>query len=84
MKLEIIPFAKMCVEYTIGDDLPSAVKVEVLNPNSDTLEMHEVLISYPNKPIICTGCCTLGHLVGACPKTIRKWVEKKKTRCAYC
>ena len=78
-KLEILPFAKMCVQYTIGDDLPTRIDVEVLQPDTAEISLHEVLVSYPNKPILCSGCRTLGHLVGACPITVRKWVEKKRS-----
>ena len=78
-KLEILPFAKICVEYHIGDDLPTFLDVEVLDPCSDTLGTQRVMVSYPNRPTVCSGCKTLGHLVGACPKTVRKWVEKKAT-----
>lgn len=78
-KLEILPFAKLCVEYNIGDDLPTKLDVEILDPVNDALYIREVLVSYPNKPIVSTGCKTLGHLVGACPKVLRKWVEKKRT-----
>ena len=78
-KLEILPFAKICVDYNIGDDLPTKLDVEVLDPFSEELKIQEVLVSYPNRPIVCTGCKTLGHLVGACPKTNRKWVVKKRS-----
>lgn len=75
-KLEILPFAKLCVDYKIGDYLPSKLDVEVLDPNSEVVHIHEVLVSYPIRPTVCTGCKSLGHLVGACPTTVRKWVEK--------
>lgn len=35
-RLEILPFAKLCVDYKIGDDLPSAIEVEVLDPITET------------------------------------------------
>ena len=77
-KLEILPFAKLCVDYNIGDALPTKLNVEVLEPNSDKVVLHEVLVSYPHMPVVCNGCRSLGHLIGACPKTVRKWVEKKR------
>lgn len=76
-KLEIIPFAKLCVDYTIGDALPTKLQVEVLEPHSDKVALHEVLVSYPNMPTVCSGCRSLGHLIGACPRTSRIWVAKK-------
>lgn len=33
-------------------------------------------VSYQHKPKVCSGCKSLGHLVSACPVTIRKWVRK--------
>lgn len=76
-KLEILPFAKLCVDYTIGDALPTKLNVEVLGPNSDKVTIHEVLVSYPTMPTVCHGCRSLGHLSGAYPKTTRIWVAKK-------
>lgn len=75
-KLEILPFAKLCVDYSIGDALPTKLNVEVLEPYSETISIHEVLVSYPNMPSVCHGCRSLGHLIGACPKTTRMWVRK--------
>lgn len=34
-KLEILPYARMCVNYHIGDDLPTKLEVEVLDPITD-------------------------------------------------
>ena len=78
-RLEILPFAKMCVQYTIGDDLPTQIPVKVLNPSSGEKTEEMVLVSYPNKPMVCSACKSLGHLIGACPTVIRKWVRKEKS-----
>lgn len=77
-KLEILPFAKICVQYSIGDDLPTAIPVTVMNPVSGEKMVEEVLVSYPNKPLACTACKALGHLIGACPTVTRKWVRKER------
>lgn len=76
-KLEILPFAKICVNYTIGDPLPSSIPVTTLDPSTGAKHSEDVLVSYPNRPLVCTSCKSLGHLVGACPITIRKWVRKE-------
>lgn len=49
-----------------------------LDPISGEKVPHEVLVSYPSKPLSCTGCRDLGHLVGACQKVTRRWVRKVK------
>lgn len=82
-KLEIVPFAKMCVDYNIGDDLPSKIEVEVLDPLTGNVNIQEVLVSYPHRPNVCTGCKSLGHLVGACPIVTRQWVVKKRPHCEH-
>ncbi|KAK1388172.1 hypothetical protein POM88_016350 [Heracleum sosnowskyi] len=77
-KLEILPFAKFCVEYKIGDALPDKIDVWSLDPVSGAISISEVLIHYPVKPLVCTGCHSLGHPVGACPTTKWVWVAKRK------
>lgn len=73
---EVLPFAKICVKYTVGNDLPTTIPVTVLNPSSGCKSVENVLVSYPNKPLCCTACKALGHLVGACPTATRIWVKK--------
>ena len=75
-KLEVLPFAKMCVNYTIGDVLPTSIPVTVLDPCSGDKKIDKVLVSYRNRPLICTACKSLGHLIGSCPSVTRKWVQK--------
>lgn len=75
-KLEILPFAKLCVDYKIGEELPSKIEIEVLDPVLQTKHVEEVKVSYPNKPLVCNACKSLGHLVGACPRVTRHWVRR--------
>lgn len=75
-KLEILPFAKLCVDYKIGDALPSKLDVEVLDPVTTIKHIEEVKVSYPSKPLICTACKNLGHTVGACPQAPRNWIRR--------
>ncbi|KAK1397099.1 hypothetical protein POM88_006962 [Heracleum sosnowskyi] len=77
-KLEVLPFAKMCVEYKIGDALPDKIEVESLDPITGEISIVEVLVQYPIRPLVCTGCHSLGHPVSACPITKRRWVVKRK------
>ncbi|KAK1369731.1 hypothetical protein POM88_035823 [Heracleum sosnowskyi] len=75
-KLEILPFAKLCVEYKIGDELPNKIEVEVLDPITEMKHLEEVKVSYPIKPLVCSACKSLGHVIGACPNVSRQWVRK--------
>ncbi|KAK1401521.1 hypothetical protein POM88_001126 [Heracleum sosnowskyi] len=77
-KLDVLPFAKVCVQYEIGAALPSKIPVMAINPCTGVKEEVDVLISYPIKPLVCTSCKSLGHSIAACPVTKRVWVEKKK------
>lgn len=36
-RLEVLPFAKLCVEYEIGNSLPTCLDVEVLDPVSEKI-----------------------------------------------
>nr|XP_017228789.1 PREDICTED: uncharacterized protein LOC108204034 [Daucus carota subsp. sativus] len=79
-QLNPVQFAKMCVRYTVGDVLPEKIKVAVLDAKSkepSLTEFAEVEVSYPQRPMVCSGCRSLGHLVGACPVVKRVWVQKK-------
>lgn len=78
-KLEVLPFAKISVQYSIGDTLPTSIPVMVLNPITNEKTEHKVLVSYPSKPLACSACKSLGHLVGACPTVTRVWVKKVKS-----
>lgn len=77
-KMEVLSFAKFCVNYDLGSPLPNSVKVVSLNPVTGEKVTSEVQFTYPNKPLMCTCCQSLGHTVGVCPKVIRTWVQKVK------
>lgn len=64
------------MQYSVGKVLPTSIKVAVLDPISEETSVEEILVSYPNKPLICSACCFIGHLIGACPRVSRKWVRK--------
>lgn len=70
-QLNPLPFAHMCVTYSYGTPMPDSIPVATLG--GDTVD---VKVMYPVKPLSCAGCCSLGHLVGACPVTKRAWVQK--------
>lgn len=75
-KLEIMPFAKLCVQYSIGDPLPNVIKAVDLDPLSKSRSNVDVQVTYLNRPLICSGCQSIGHLVAACPSVSRIWVRK--------
>ncbi|KAK1360298.1 hypothetical protein POM88_044772 [Heracleum sosnowskyi] len=70
-QLEILPFAKMCVQYKVGDPLPSSISV--VDPDKSNVE---VKVTYINKLLFCTHCNSLGHLINVCPTGKREWVRK--------
>lgn len=75
-RMELLPFAKVCVEYTIGNELPCTIEALELDPITNEKRVATVKISYPSKPRFCTHCHALGHIVGACPAVKRNWVRK--------
>ena len=78
-QLNPVQFAKICVRYTVGDTLPEVIKVVVLDAETKALSSStfaEIEVSYPQRPLVCNGCKSLGHLVGACPSVKRVWVPK--------
>lgn len=77
-KLDLLPFAKLQVRYNIGDPLPSDIQATVLDPVTLERSTVKVLITYPVKPLFCSGCNSLGHSTSACPKVIRIWKPKEK------
>ncbi|KAK1404685.1 hypothetical protein POM88_004290 [Heracleum sosnowskyi] len=60
---------------TIQDRRPLTGAVDI-NPITREKSIVEVLVSYQQKPKVCSGCKSLGHLVSVCPTSIRKWVAK--------
>lgn len=77
-KLDMIPFAKICVQYTIGSPLPNEIQANVLDPVSNEITVENVEVSYPFRPLVCVGCKSLGHTAAACPKIKRVWIQKTK------
>lgn len=77
-KLDILPFAKFCVEYKLGASLPTSIPVKVLDPVTEEKTQSEVQVFYPIRPLTCVACQSLGHTTAACPKAKRIWVQKNK------
>lgn len=71
-----MPFAKVCVDYVVGDELPNKIESMELDPVTEEKRVVEITVSYPVKPRFCSSCRALGHIVGACPTTRRQWVPK--------
>ena len=71
----------MCVKYHIGNELPSKIHVTAIDAFGDKSIM-EVSVDYERKPLICSGCKALGHLVSACPITRRIWVQRPQISAA--
>lgn len=62
----------------MGDPLPNEIQASVLDPVTNEKSVTKVLVSYPVRPLFCTGCKSLGHSTSACPKVNRVWVQKVK------
>ncbi|KAK1384236.1 hypothetical protein POM88_021971 [Heracleum sosnowskyi] len=77
-KLDVLPFAKVCIQYEIGAPLPRKIPVMAINPCTGNKEEVDVLVSYPIKPLVCMSCKSLGHTIAVCPVSKRIWVEKRK------
>lgn len=78
-RLEILPFAKLCVQYKVGDPLPNSITVVDLDPSSGCKSNVEVKVSYQNKPQFYSNCKSLGYIVNVCPHATfakRAWVQK--------
>lgn len=74
-QLEILPFARFCVEYIVGKDLPSKIPVLVVESNENE-SVVDVVVEYPRKHLVCSGCKTLGHQISVCPNVKRVWMRK--------
>lgn len=74
--MEVLPFAKMCVQYQVGVPLPNSITVVDLDPVTGCKTNVEVKVSYLNKPLVCSNCKSLGHNVSACPTANRVWIRK--------
>lgn len=79
-QLNPVQFAKMCVRYKVGDALPETIRVALMDAHSLEFSKDafvDIEVSYPQRPMVCSGCSSLGHMVGACPLVKRVWVQKK-------
>lgn len=76
-KSDMVPFAKFCINYNVGDALSDSIEVVVLDPISGGKKTGVVFVTYPSKPWVCTGCHSLGHVAGAFPLSKRTWVQKQ-------
>lgn len=47
-----------------------------MDPITREKSVSSVDVAHAAKPMVCNGCKSLGHLISACPVTIRKWVQK--------
>ena len=78
-KLDILPFAKLQVRYNLGDPLPNEIQATAIDPITEERYTAKVQVSYPVRPLSCSGCRSLGHPIGACPKVSRVWKKKEVT-----
>lgn len=79
-QLEILPFAKMCVQYTVGDPLPNCIPMIDMDPATETKMEADVQVTSLNKTLFCSACNSLGHRVNVCPIAKRVWVQKSVTK----
>lgn len=79
-KMEMLPFAKIQVRYKLGDPLPNEIQATVLDPISNEKSIATVSVTYPLRPLYCSGCNSLGHSAAACPKVTRVWKQKDKAQ----
>lgn len=79
-KLYLLPFAKIQVLYKLGDPMPNEIQACVLDPVTEQKSFVKVEVVYPFRPLFCSGCSSLGHSIGACPKVTRVWVKKDSTQ----
>lgn len=75
-RLHIMPFAMIQVKYELGDPLPNEIHATILDPITEQKSVVTVNITYPDRPLYCTGCKSLGHTAGACPIVTREWRQK--------
>ena len=78
-RLDIMPFAKLQVKYKLGDPMPNEISVTVIDPSTEQRSLAKVQVSYPIRPLSCSGCHSLGHSIAACPSITRVW-QKKETK----
>lgn len=64
------------MQYELGDPLPNEIKATVLHPITEEKLIVTVNVSYSDRPLFCTSCKSLGHLVGACLVTKLAWRAK--------
>ncbi|XP_074353437.1 uncharacterized protein LOC141692474 [Apium graveolens] len=73
-KLEMVPFAKMCVNCDFGDPLPNEILANALDPVTEETYVTNVYVTYPVRPRSCEACKSLGHSSSAFPLVKRVWV----------
>ncbi|KAL8156216.1 hypothetical protein AgCh_001345 [Apium graveolens] len=73
-KLEMVPFAKMCVKCDFGDPLPNEILANALDPVTEETYVTNVYVTYPVRPRSCEACKSLGHSSSAFPLVKRVWV----------
>lgn len=78
LKLDHIPFAKVCVEVNADFTFPSSLNVVVFDntPNEDRFVT--VLVEYQSRPPSCPSYKVFGHSHIRCPKANYQWVPRAR------
>ncbi|XP_074364599.1 uncharacterized protein LOC141705599 [Apium graveolens] len=70
-QLNILPFARFCVEYNAGAPLPDFIEAMMPDHFNGGKCIVKVTVNYQNKPQTCKSCHSLGHVDLVCPSRPR-------------